>query len=285
MGTAAKPIAIGGQVKKAFSLPSKKLTLLCGPCAIESRDSALFHAEAISKIAERLDINLVFKSSYDKANRTSVSAFRGMGRDEGLKILSEVKNNFGLPVVSDVHSPEDCKACADVLDIVQVPAFLCRQTDLLIAAGETKKTVMIKKGQFLHPLDMEFCAEKVRSTGNQSVLLCERGTCFGYRELVVDFRGLEWMSQIAPVIFDGTHSVQIIGGAGGSSSGNRQFVAGLLRAAVASGVAGVFIESHKDPTKALSDGPNMIALGDLEPLLKDLVTINSLNLTTRTSAA
>ena len=169
MSAAVQPIIIGSQGKKGFSLPNKKLTVLCVPCAIESRDSALFHAEAISKIAEKLEINLVYKSSYDKANRTSGTSFRGVGIDEGLKILSEVKNNFGIPVVSDVHSPENCLAVADVLDIVQVPAFLCRQTDLLIAAGKTNKTVMIKKGQFLHPLDMEFCVEKVRSTGNNSV--------------------------------------------------------------------------------------------------------------------
>lgn len=275
------PIAIGTSIRRGFLLPSSKLTLICGPCAIESRDSALFHAEAISKITQELDINFVFKSSYDKANRTSVSAFRGVGIDEGLKILAEVRDNFGVPIISDVHSPEGCKVAGEVLDIVQIPAFLCRQTDLLIAAGETQKVVMIKKAQFLHPLDMEYCAEKVRSTGNNSVLLCERGTCFGYRELVVDFRGLEWMSKIAPVIFDGTHSVQIIGGAGGSSGGNRQFVAGLLRAAVATGVTGIFIESHQNPDKALSDGPNMIPLGELEYLLKDLVAIHSLNLSTR----
>lgn len=279
-----QPISIGTGISKSFSLPSKKLTLICGPCAIESRDSALFHAEAISKITERLDINFVYKSSYDKANRTSVSAFRGVGMDEGLQILSEIRDNFGVPIISDVHTAEGCKISGEVLDIVQIPAFLCRQTDLLIAAGETQKVVMIKKGQFLHPLDMEYCAQKVRSTGNNSVLLCERGTCFGYRELVVDFRGLEWMSKIAPVIFDGTHSVQIIGGAGGSSSGNRQFVAGLLRAAVATGVTGVFIESHQNPEKALSDGPNMIALDDLEALLRDLVAIHSLQLSTRKAA-
>ena len=174
MDQARPQIQVANGLSGAFFLPSKKLTLISGPCAIESRDSTLYHAEAIAKIAKRLDINLVFKSSFDKANRTSVSAFRGVGRDEGLKILSEVRDSFGIPINSDVHSPDDCKAVGEVLDIVQVPAFLCRQTDLLIAAGETKKAVMVKKGQFLHPLDMEYCVQKVRSTGNNSVLLCER---------------------------------------------------------------------------------------------------------------
>jgi len=274
--------AIGSKLKNSFEFPdSEKLTVFSGPCAIESRDSVLFHAAEIYKITSKLGVNLVFKSSYDKANRTSKNSFRGVGIDEGLKILSEVRSEFGIPVISDIHSPEDAKFAGEVLDVVQVPAFLCRQTDLLIAAGETMKVVLVKKGQFLHPTDMQFCAEKIRSTGNNSVILCERGTCFGYRELVVDFRSLEWMAEIAPVVFDGTHSVQVIGGAGGSSSGNRQFIPGLMRAAVASGVSGVFIESHQSPESAPSDGPNMVPLGELERLLKDLNALYLMRLETR----
>jgi 2-dehydro-3-deoxyphosphooctonate aldolase (KDO 8-P synthase) len=194
-----EPFVIGSGLAGRINVPDKKLTVICGPCVIESRDSILFHAQAITDIAKKLPINLVFKSSYDKANRTSGKSFRGMGIEEGLRILEEVRKNFGVPIISDVHSPEEAKAAGEVLDIVQVPAFLSRQTDLLIAAGETNKAVLVKKGQFLHPQDMEYCSQKIRSTGNKSVLLCERGTCFGYRELVVDFRGLEWMSEIGPV--------------------------------------------------------------------------------------
>lgn len=258
------------------------LTLLCGPCVIESRDHALRTAEKLIEINRKTGFNLVYKSSYDKANRTSMSGYRGVGIDEGLEILSEVQRVHGLPLITDVHSPEEARAAGDVVDIVQIPAFLCRQTNLLLAAGETKKAVMVKKGQFLHPSDMQFAAEKIASTGNDKVLLCERGTCFGYRELVVDFRGLELMRALGyPVVFDATHSVQVMGGAGGKSSGNRKSVPLLARAAVAVGIDALFLECHEDPDNAPSDGPNMIPLDQLEPLLNDLAIISKASLVTR----
>ena len=277
-----KPFEIGGALSELFLFPEQdKLTVICGPCVIESRDAILQHAKKIVEQAQRAGVRLIFKSSYDKANRTSKTSFRGVGIEEGLEILSEVRREFGVPVISDVHSPEDAQKAGEVLDIVQIPAFLCRQTDLLLAAGQTGKAVLIKKGQFLHPLDMEFCAEKIRSTGNDKVLLCERGSCFGYRELIVDFRGLEWMREIAPVVYDGTHSVQVMGGANGKSSGNRRFIPGLMRAAVALGVDGIFIEAHQDPDYAPSDGPNMLPLDQLEPLLRDLRALHSQRFETR----
>ena len=251
------------------------LGIICGPCVIESREHAIEHADAISQIAKKLALPIIFKSSYDKANRTSAAGFRGVGIESGLAILSEIRTKFSIPVLTDVHSPEDAKRAGAVVDVLQIPAFLCRQTDLLIAAGETGKAVNIKKGQFLHPDDMRFAAEKVRSTGNGNVLLCERGSCFGYRELVVDYRGLVTMRESrCPVIFDATHSVQRMGGAGGSSGGDRRFVAPLARAAVAVGVDGVFLEAHRDPDRAPSDGPNMVAISDLSSLLESLVAIH-----------
>lgn len=246
--------------------------VISGPCAIESRDSTLFHAEALEKICARVPgVKIIFKSSYDKANRTSRSSFRGVGIEEGLKILVEVKSEFNLPIVTDVHSVEEVRTVSAVADLIQIPAFLCRQTDLLVAAGGSGKPVMIKKGQFMHPQDMRYAAEKV---GTDSVILCERGSCFGYRELVVDFRSFSWMREIAPVVFDATHSVQSMGGAGGSSSGDRRFVRGLARAAVAYGVDGMFLETHRDPDSAPSDGPNMIPLAEIESLLNELVRLH-----------
>ncbi len=258
-----------------------KLSVFCGPCVIESREHALQHAELISAITRKLGISLIYKSSYDKANRTSAKSFRGLGIDEGLRVLADVRSAIGSPVVTDVHSPEEAEIAGKVVDVIQVPAFLCRQTDLLLAAGSSGKPVMVKKGQFLHPLDMSFCAEKIRSTGNENVLLCERGSCFGYRELVVDFRSLGWMREIAPVVFDVTHSVQVMGGAGGSSSGHRRFVPALARAAVAAGVDALFIEAHRDPASAPSEGPNMVPLAELEALLTDLKALHELSLSGR----
>ena len=269
--------------------PGRDLALFCGPCVIENRDDLLFHAEAIKGIASRVGLPLIFKSSYDKANRTSLSSFRGVGLEQGLRLLEEVRRDLNIPVVTDVHSPEDVPSVVDSVDVVQIPAFLCRQTDLLVAAGSAlslkpEAAVLIKKGQFLAPEDMRFAVEKVKGAGGSQILLCERGACFGYRELIVDYRSLDVMSRIGcPVVFDATHSVQVMGGAGGASSGNRELVPLLARAAVAAGVSAVFLESHRDPDKAPSDGANMIALDNLEGLLTDLKALHDLKLSTRDS--
>ncbi|MFN8389126.1 MAG: 3-deoxy-8-phosphooctulonate synthase [Bdellovibrionota bacterium] len=258
------------------------LAVICGPCVIESRDHVLRMAEAISEICRRVQVPLIFKSSYDKANRTSASGYRGLGIDAGLKILSEVRTSFQVPVISDVHTEEEAAQCKSVLDVVQIPAFLCRQTSLLEAAGQTGKAVLVKKGQFLAPEDMQFAAEKIRAGGSRHVLLCERGACFGYRDLVVDMRSLVIMRELGdPVVFDATHSVQKMGGAGGKSGGNRAFVPHLARAAVAVGVDAVFLECHDDPDHAPSDGPNMLPLPALQPLLEDLKRVHELRLHTR----
>ena len=268
-----------GALELGLGLP---LVLFCGPCVIESREQTLRHAEKIVGLSQKFRSGFVFKSSYDKANRTSVEGFRGPGIDAGLEILAEVRREFGIGVLTDIHSPEEAEKAGEVVDLIQVPAFLCRQTDLLVAAGKTGKPVMVKKGQFLAPEDMRFAAEKVASSGNANVLFCERGSCFGYRNLVVDFKGLQLMGEIGcPVVFDATHSVQVMGGAGGASGGAREFIPALARAAVAVGVAGVFLESHEEPEKAKSDGPNMLPLSELEPLLGDLEMIHQLELNGR----
>lgn len=260
----------------------RPLVLMAGPCVIESRDQTLRTAERIKSIAENENVSLVFKSSFDKANRTSLSSFRGPGLEEGLKILEEVKSSLGLPVISDIHSEEQARAAAEVLDILQIPAFLCRQTDLIVAAAKTVKPVQIKKGQFLHPSDMLYVVEKAKEAGARDISVCDRGTSFGYRELVVDFRGLSIMRETGcPVVFDATHSVQVIGGAGGKSSGNRDYVSTLSRAAVAVGVDAIFLECHEDPDTALSDGPNMLPIDQLADLLSDLKSLHSLSLRTR----
>jgi 2-dehydro-3-deoxyphosphooctonate aldolase (KDO 8-P synthase) len=248
------------------------LCLILGPCVIESREHLLRHASGIvAMISEYPNLKLVFKSSYDKANRTSGAGFRGLGIDEGLSLLEEVRKEFNVPVITDVHSPEDVKSAASVVDILQIPAFLCRQTDLLVAAGSTGKTTLIKKGQFLHPSDMKFAAEKVKLSGSENILLCERGACFGYRDLVVDFRSFSIMRDAGfPVVFDATHAVQVMGGASGSSSGNREYVPALARAALAFGVDGLFLECHESPETAPSDGPNMLPLEVLPNVLKTL---------------
>ena len=253
------------------------LALIAGPCQIESRGHAMECAIALAEIARRLGIGLVFKSSFDKANRTSVSAARGVGLDTALQIFADIRAVTGLPVLTDVHERDQCAALGEVVDILQIPAFLCRQTDLILAAANTGRAVNIKKGQFLAPWDMRNVIEKACSTGNSRILVTERGTSFGYNTLVSDLRGLPVMASFgAPVVFDATHSVQQPGGKGASSGGQREFVPVLARAAVAVGVAAVFIETHPDPDNAPSDGPNMIALRDFEALVKTLMAYDRL---------
>jgi 2-dehydro-3-deoxyphosphooctonate aldolase (KDO 8-P synthase) len=252
----------------------QKLLIIAGPCQIESRDHALSIAEFLTTKLSSLAVSLVFKSSFDKANRTSVKGKRGIGMDEGLKILEEIRQSYNVPVLTDIHKEEQAKTVGAVCDVLQIPAFLCRQTDLLLAAGETGKTIHVKKGQFLHPSDMQFVAEKIASTGNSKVLLCERGTCFGYRDLVVDPRNFIIMRSTGyPVVFDATHSVQQLGGAAGSSGGARHYVQALARAAVATGVDGVFVECHNDPDNSPSDGPCMLQLDQVVPLVSQLCKI------------
>ena len=262
-------ISIGGGNPLAFIL---------GPCQLENRDHAMFMAEKISKVCSPSSSNFIFKSSFDKANRSSIASARGVGIEEGLKILEEVKLTFNCPVITDIHSISQCASAAEVVDILQIPAFLSRQTDLLLAAGETGKPVNVKKGQFLAPWEMTNVAEKIASTGNKKILLCERGTSFGYNTLVNDFRGLEIMAETGyPIVFDATHSVQQPGGRGNSSGGERKFVATLARAACAVGISAVFIETHQDPDNAPCDGPNMIDVADLQKLIEKLRLIDELS--------
>ena len=254
------------------------LTFILGPCQLENRDHAMFMAEKITKLCAPSSSNFIFKSSFDKANRSSIASARGVGIEEGLRILEEVKLTFNCPVITDVHSVSQCVTASEVVDVLQIPAFLSRQTDLLIAAGETGKPINVKKGQFLAPWEMTNVAEKIASTGNKKILLCERGTSFGYNTLVNDFRGLEIMAETGyPVVFDATHSVQQPGGRGNSSGGERKFVAALARAACAVGVAAVFIETHQEPDNAPCDGPNMIDVADLQKLIEKLRVIDELN--------
>ena len=251
------------------------LTFILGPCQLENRDHAMFMAEKITKLCAPSSSKFIFKSSFDKANRSSIASARGVGIEEGLRILEEVKLTFNCPVITDVHTVSQCRTASEVVDVLQIPAFLSRQTDLLIAAGETGKPVNVKKGQFLAPWEMTNVAEKIASTGNKKILLCERGTSFGYNTLVNDFRGLEIMAETGyPVVFDATHSVQQPGGRGNSSGGERKFVAALARAACAVGVAAVFIETHQEPDNAPCDGPNMIDVADLQKLIEQLRVID-----------
>ncbi|MEM9047973.1 MAG: 3-deoxy-8-phosphooctulonate synthase [Pseudomonadota bacterium] len=253
------------------------LTLIAGPCQLEDRDHAMMIAAALAEACAAAGAGFVFKASYDKANRTSLRGRRGLGREAGLRILAEIRAEIGCPVLTDVHLPQDCAAVAEAVDILQIPAFLCRQTDLLLAAGETGRVVNIKKGQFLAPWDMPHVVEKVVSTGNSGILLTERGTTFGYNTLVADMRALPQMAGTGyPVIMDATHSVQQPGGAGGASGGQRAFAPVMARAAVAIGVAGVFIETHEDPDRAPSDGPNMIPLTDMPHLVARLMAFDRL---------
>lgn len=261
-----------GKVKIANNLP---FTLLAGPCVLESRDHAFMMCAALKEITSKLGIPFIYKTSFDKANRTSVKAERGMGLDAALKIFQEIKKEFDVPVVTDIHSPEQCAPVAEVVDVLQIPAFLCRQTDLLLAAGKTGAAINVKKGQFLAPWDMKNVAEKIASTGNDNIMLCERGVTFGYNTLVNDMRALPIMAETGyPVVFDATHSVQSPGGKGNATGGDRKMVPPLARAAVAIGVAAVFMESHQDPDNAPSDGPNMVKLNEIEAVLKTMVAID-----------
>ena len=257
---------------------NRPFVLIAGPCAIEEEGLTLRIAAYLKDLCGELGIPLVFKASFDKANRTSASAFRGPGMAEGLNILAKVKAQYGLPVVSDIHDQTQIAAAAEILDIIQIPAFLSRQSDLLAAAGATGKTINVKKGQFLAPWDMRNVAAKVQATGNQNVLLTERGATFGYNNLVVDMRSLVIMREVSgcPVVFDATHSVQLPGGAGTSSGGQRQYVGALSRAAVAIGIDGLFWEVHENPDAALCDGPNSLDLKNLRPMLEELVAIDRL---------
>lgn len=245
-----------------------KMVLFSGPCAIESYDVCAKVADTLKETCDRLDINYIFKASFDKANRTSINSFRGVGLDEGLRLLDQIKQDFDLPIVTDIHESHQAKPVSDVVEALQIPAYLCRQTDLLIAAAETGKTVKIKRGQFMAPEGMEHAVQKVIDAGNSKVLLTERGVSFGYHNLVVDMRALPTMRQYSPVIFDVTHSIQQPGGMGGSSGGQKQFAPFLARAAGAVGIDGYFIETHPDPSIALSDGPNMIPLHQMNEFLK-----------------
>ena len=251
--------------------------LIAGPCQIESHGHALEVATALSEMAHAYGIGLIYKSSYDKANRTSATAARGVGMAKGLEILADVRATTGLPVLTDVHLPDHCAPAAEAVDVLQIPAFLCRQTDLLLAAGETGRPINVKKGQFLAPWDMANVAAKIASTGNYNILLCERGASFGYNTLVTDFRALPILARTGyPVVFDATHSVQQPGGQGTSSGGQREFAPVLARAALAVGVAALFIETHPDPDHAPSDGPNMIALRDMPALIARLKAFDQL---------
>lgn len=251
--------------------------LIAGPCQLESRDHALMMAEKLTQACAQTGTRFVFKSSYDKANRSSLGSSRGIGMEEGLRILQEVRETFGCPIITDVHETSQCAAAGEVVDVIQIPAFLSRQTDLLLAAGHTGRVINIKKGQFLAPWEMWNVAEKVASTGNSQIMLCERGTSFGYNTLVNDFRGLPTMAETGyPVIFDATHSVQQPGGRGNSSGGERKFVAALARAAVAVGVAGLFIETHQDPDNAPCDGPNMLPIEQMPALISELRAFDAL---------
>lgn len=261
-------IAIGG---------SAPIALISGPCQLESHAHARMICEGLLEACAPTGTRFIFKASYDKANRSSLGTNRGLGMELGLRILSDIRAEYGVPVLTDVHEPGHCAIAAKAVDVLQIPAFLCRQTDLLLAAGETGLAINIKKGQFLAPWDMKNVAAKVESTGNRRILLCERGTSFGYNTLVTDFRGLPTMAETGwPVIFDATHSVQQPGGLGGSSGGQRQFAPVLARAACAVGVSGLFIETHEDPDRAPSDGPNMIPLDQMRALIGRLVAFDRL---------
>jgi len=272
----AKPLSIVriGQTEIGNHLP---LAVFAGPCQMESRAHALEMAEALKEIAKRLGVGFVFKTSFDKANRTSAASPRGMGLGAALPVFAEIRESLGLPVVTDVHEAGQCAHVAEVVDVLQIPAFLCRQTDLLIAAARTGRVVKVKKGQFLAPWDMKNVVAKIVGVGNPNVIVTERGVSFGYNTLVSDMRALPILAETgAPVVFDATHSVQSPGGQGTSSGGDRRFVPVLARAAVAVGVAGVFIETHQDPDKAPSDGPNMLPLGEFEGLMRELMAFDAL---------
>jgi 2-dehydro-3-deoxyphosphooctonate aldolase (KDO 8-P synthase) len=262
-----REVRIGGAASAGGG--SSPLLIIAGPCVIESEDITREAASRLKEICGRLGLGFVFKSSYDKANRTSISSFRGPGMEKGLRVLEDIRSSLGVPVMSDVHSVVEAKAAAEVLDALQVPAFLCRQTDILTAAARSGKPVNVKKGQFLAPWDMRYVIEKLKSAGTEDILVTERGTSFGYNNLVVDFRGLPLMRAYGyPVVFDVTHSLQLPGGMGSSTGGQREFAGPMMRAAAAAGVDALFMEVHPEPEAALCDGPNMIRLGEVERLLK-----------------
>jgi 2-dehydro-3-deoxyphosphooctonate aldolase (KDO 8-P synthase) len=274
MSVRPNPVVAVGKVRFGNALP---LALIAGPCALESRAHAFEMAAALSEITARLGIGFVYKTSFDKANRTSAKSARGVGLDQALPIFAELRERLNVPVLTDVHEPPQCAMVAEAVDILQIPAFLCRQTDLLVAAAQTGRAVNIKKGQFLAPWDMANVVDKITGAGNRNVLVTERGVAFGYNTLVSDMRALPQLAKTgAPVIFDATHSVQQPGGQGTSSGGEREFVPVLARAAAAVGVAGLFIETHEDPARAPSDGPNMIPLREMESLLKRLMQFDAL---------
>jgi 2-dehydro-3-deoxyphosphooctonate aldolase (KDO 8-P synthase) len=269
--TKAKHIKIGN-VTIGNDLP---FTLIAGPCQMESREHALEMAESLINITKKLNIPLIYKSSFDKANRTSLGTKRGIGLEKSLSIFAEIKEKFGCPVLTDVHNEAQCAEVAGVVDVLQIPAFLCRQTDLLIAAAKTGKVINVKKGQFLAPWDMKNVAAKVSESGNDNIILTDRGTCFGYNTLISDMRGLHTMAETGyPVVIDATHSIQQPGGMGGVSGGQRHFVPVIARAAIAVGVAGIFMETHQDPDNAPSDGPCMVVLNDMDGLLQRLAAID-----------
>ncbi|KSV95234.1 3-deoxy-8-phosphooctulonate synthase [Sinorhizobium sp. GL28] len=276
MKTNARVVVGNGGHEVAFA-QTEKLSLIAGPCQMESREHAFMMAGALSELCKKLDLGLVYKSSFDKANRTSLSGKRGIGLDKAMEIFADLKKEFGFPVLTDVHTEEQCALVAETVDILQIPAFLSRQTDLLVAAAKTGRAINVKKGQFLAPWDMKNVLAKFTESGNPNVMLCERGASFGYNTLVSDMRSLPIMASLgAPVVFDATHSVQQPGGQGGSSGGQREFVETLARAAVAVGVAGVFVETHEDPDNAPSDGPNMVHLKDMPRLLEKLLAFDAI---------
>lgn len=276
MSTNSEVIVGEGASRVLFS-NTAKLSLIAGPCQMESRDHAFMVAGVLKELCAKLGIGLVYKSSYDKANRTSLSGKRGIGLEKAMEVFADLKKEYGFPVLSDIHAEEQCAVVAKTVDILQIPAFLSRQTDLLVAAAKTGRVVNVKKGQFLAPWDMKNVLAKLNDSGNPNIMLCERGASFGYNTLVSDMRSLPIMAAMgAPVIFDATHSVQQPGGQGGSTGGDRRFVETLARAAVAVGVAGLFVETHEDPDNAPSDGPNMVYLKDMPRLLEKLLAFDAI---------
>ena len=270
-------VIVGEGARKVTFAQDKRFSLIAGPCQMESRDHAYMMAEVLVKMTDKLGIGLVYKSSFDKANRTSLSGKRGIGLEKALEIFGDLKKDFGFPVLTDIHTEEQCAIVAETVDILQIPAFLSRQTDLLVAAAKTGRTINVKKGQFLAPWDMKNVLTKFTESGNPNVMLCERGASFGYNTLVSDMRSLPIMASLgAPVVFDATHSVQQPGGQGGSTGGDRRFVETLARAAIAVGIAGLFVETHEDPDNAPSDGPNMVHLKDMPRLLEKLVAFDDI---------
>lgn len=277
MTTNNSTVTVGEGSRKVSFSNSSRLSIIAGPCQMESRDHAFMIAGKLVELTDKLGIGLVYKSSFDKANRTSLSGKRGIGLEKAMEVFADLKAEYGFPVLTDIHTEEQCALVSPTVDILQIPAFLCRQTDLLVAAAKTGRAINVKKGQFLAPWDMKNVLAKINGSGNPNALLCERGASFGYNTLVSDMRSLPIMAAMgAPVIFDATHSVQQPGGQGGSSGGDRTMVPVLARAAVAVGVAGVFIETHEDPDNAPSDGPNMVKLPDMPALLEKLLALDAI---------